>query len=202
MTDPSFWPWFVGGAVLAAVPILNWAIVRRTLAVSGRFTGLVDRIRLGPTEDTDMTEADMVAALQAMTEEAFGPDAIDSDLADPTAASDAKPRPRQDSYTHVLFLLALVVGGFLATLMTGDPAITMGLDSKLFAKTFGEDPAIQALVLAGGGVLVGFGTRMSGGCTSGHGLCGLSRFQPGSALSTASFFGAGIATSFILQVMW
>jgi uncharacterized membrane protein YedE/YeeE len=42
---------------------------------------------------------------------------------------------------------------------------------------------------------------MAGGCTSGHGLCGVSRFQPGSLLTTAAFFGAAVALSFALEAV-
>jgi hypothetical protein len=45
-----------------------------------------------------------------------------------------------------------------------------------------------------GGLLVGFGTRLGSGCTSGHGVCGMSRFSPRSLIATASFMSAGIAT--------
>jgi hypothetical protein len=53
-------------------------------------------------------------------------------------------------------------------------------------------------MLLAGGALVGFGTRMAGGCTSGHGMCGVSRFQKGSLLATAAFFGTGVVTSLLL----
>ncbi|MFB9885884.1 YeeE/YedE family protein [Balneatrix alpica] len=53
------------------------------------------------------------------------------------------------------------------------------------------------LILAG--LLVGFGSRLGSGCTSGHGVCGLSRLSPRSLLATLSFMGAGFATVFILR---
>ncbi|MEM8824820.1 MAG: YeeE/YedE family protein [Pseudomonadota bacterium] len=48
--------------------------------------------------------------------------------------------------------------------------------------------------LIGAGLLVGIGTRLGAGCTSGHGVCGLSRFSPRSAAATATFIAAGILT--------
>ena len=48
--------------------------------------------------------------------------------------------------------------------------------------------------LVAGGLLVGFGTRMGSGCTSGHGVCGMSRLSRRSLIATASFMAAGIAT--------
>jgi uncharacterized protein len=49
-------------------------------------------------------------------------------------------------------------------------------------------------VLIGSGLLVGIGTRLSGGCTSGHGVCGISRFSPRSLVATAVFITAGAIT--------
>ncbi|PHQ63762.1 MAG: hypothetical protein COC10_04455 [Sphingobium sp.] len=45
-----------------------------------------------------------------------------------------------------------------------------------------------------GGLIVGFGTRLGSGCTSGHGVCGLARFSPRSVVATATFMATGIAT--------
>jgi uncharacterized membrane protein YedE/YeeE len=49
-----------------------------------------------------------------------------------------------------------------------------------------------------GGLLIGFGTRLAGGCTSGHGIFGLANFERPSLLSTVSFMAAGIATTQII----
>ena len=61
------------------------------------------------------------------------------------------------------------------------------------------EPEIEAgygtLVLAG--LLVGLGTRYGSGCTSGHGVCGLSRLSPRSLAATAAFMGAGFLTVFV-----
>lgn len=53
------------------------------------------------------------------------------------------------------------------------------------------------MVLAG--LLVGLGTRLGGGCTSGHGVCGIARVSPRSLLATAVFMLFGIATVFVLR---
>lgn len=54
------------------------------------------------------------------------------------------------------------------------------------------DAGTPVLIVAG--LLVGLGTRFAGGCTSGHGVCGLSRLSPRSLVATLSFMGAGFAT--------
>lgn len=59
------------------------------------------------------------------------------------------------------------------------------------------DAGAGALVLAG--LLVGVGTRYGAGCTSGHGVCGLSRLSPRSLAATLSFMGAGFITVYVLR---
>jgi uncharacterized membrane protein YedE/YeeE len=54
-------------------------------------------------------------------------------------------------------------------------------------------------VIALAGVLVGVGTRYGSGCTSGHGVCGLSRLSPRSLVATLSFMGAGFAIVYLLR---
>ncbi|NBS77833.1 MAG: YeeE/YedE family protein, partial [Betaproteobacteria bacterium] len=49
------------------------------------------------------------------------------------------------------------------------------------------------------GLLVGIGTRYASGCTSGHGVCGLSRFSPRSLVATLSFMGAGFAMVYVIR---
>ena len=59
------------------------------------------------------------------------------------------------------------------------------------------DTGYGALILAG--LLVGAGTRFGSGCTSGHGVCGLSRLSPRSLVATATFMVAGFATAFVIR---
>jgi hypothetical protein len=62
-------------------------------------------------------------------------------------------------------------------------------------------PRIDAseLMVVVAGLLVGIGTRYASGCTSGHGVCGLSRLSPRSLVATASFMGAGFATVYVMR---
>jgi uncharacterized protein len=59
------------------------------------------------------------------------------------------------------------------------------------------DASYGALIVAG--LLVGAGTRYGSGCTSGHGVCGLSRLSPRSLVATATFMAAGFVTVFVLR---
>jgi uncharacterized membrane protein YedE/YeeE len=77
------------------------------------------------------------------------------------------------------------------------------LGPLVFLVFFGTLPAVtitSALpVLIVGGLLVGFGTRMAGGCTSGHGVCGLGRLSVRSLAAVVTFFGVAIVTVFVMQ---
>jgi uncharacterized protein len=59
------------------------------------------------------------------------------------------------------------------------------------------EAGLPLLVLAG--LIVGFGTRLGAGCTSGHGVCGLSRLSPRSLVATLAFMGTGFATVFVVR---
>ncbi len=54
-------------------------------------------------------------------------------------------------------------------------------------------------LLAAGGLLVGYGTSLGRGCTSGHGVCGLARFSPRSLAATLTFLAMGILTVFVMR---
>ena len=100
-----------------------------------------------------------------------------------------------------------VLGGLLGA-AAGDRrwrlAFVLGLvGAPLVHGLFSALPALQidasygALVLAG--LLVGFGASYGSGCTSGHGVCGLSRFSPRSLLATLAFMTAGFATVYVIR---
>jgi uncharacterized protein len=77
------------------------------------------------------------------------------------------------------------------------------LAPPLYAALGGALPAVTvtpstALLLVGG-VVVGVGTRLSGGCTSGHGVCGMARLSPRSLVATIAFMAAGAATVFVAR---
>ena len=84
--------------------------------------------------------------------------------------------------------------GFLVGLSLGALAIRYGTE---------WEPAVFASwpVLVVAGLLVGFGTRMGSGCTSGHGVCGVSRLSQRSIVATAAFMAAGIVTVFVMNTL-
>lgn len=193
----SLWPGWLGGVALATVMIVHWFGVGRMMAVSGRVTAIVDRLRHGREDDQEdggeMTQEELLAAIRAETTARFGADAITA----PTAMEPVEEkRAPQPFLAHPLLFVAMAAGGLLASAARGTP--TLMLRGEGFTNLVGGSQALASAVLLFGGVLVGFGTRMAGGCTSGHGLCGVSRGQRGSLLATCAFFGAGVVTSFAL----
>jgi len=103
-----------------------------------------------------------------------------------------------------------ILGGLLAPRM-GDIGwrfaflLGMGAAPMVFAAVMPPEllPAVRIdasePVIALAGVLVGLGTRYGSGCTSGHGVCGLSRLSPRSLVATLSFMAAGFATVFLVR---
>jgi uncharacterized membrane protein YedE/YeeE len=71
---------------------------------------------------------------------------------------------------------------------------------QLLAPGFNVPRQNYPLLLLGlGGFLIGFGTRMSGGCTSGHGICGLATLSIRSLIATLTFMAAGMITVYIIR---
>ena|SRR5690349_18899821 len=78
--------------------------------------------------------------------------------------------------------------------LVGAPAVFLCFRSLPGAVIDASGPA-----LAAAGLLVGLGTRYGSGCTSGHGVCGLSRLSPRSLVATVAFMIAGFVTVFVLR---
>jgi uncharacterized membrane protein YedE/YeeE len=205
----SYWPWWLGGSALGFITVAFWMAMKTTLGVSSSY----DRI-VGWREDKDLAKAAAVmqetptgaleSAMMAATMEQFGDDIPDDLFVDDGGGVAAASMPSSSTPirvpwpAHVTFLVATAVGGFLAAFATGSFEIQMTL-GKTFERFFGNGIMMWAILLVGG-FLIGFGTRMGGGCTSGHGLSGCSRLQPGSLLGTAAFFGTAIAVSLAMEM--
>jgi uncharacterized membrane protein YedE/YeeE len=89
--------------------------------------------------------------------------------------------------SNTLFLIGLVVGPLIIY------NIVLPNNPIAFEITH------SYLLIIPGGFLVGFGTRLGGGCTSGHGICGIGRLSVNSMVATATFVAIGVSTVFTLQ---
>ena len=86
----------------------------------------------------------------------------------------------------LLFTLSLIGGAALVALFGGGVAQT-------FPGHWGY--------LVAGGLVVGFGTRLGSGCTSGHGVCGMSRLSKRSIVATLTFMATGMVTVFVMRLL-
>ena len=93
-----------------------------------------------------------------------------------------------DALSRLAFLGGLVAGGVVLFLTT----------PEVFAVEIVRSPA--AVVVAG--LLVGAGTRLGSGCTSGHGVCGLSRLSTRSLVATVTFMGAGVVCAAVITQLF
>jgi len=91
------------------------------------------------------------------------------------------------------FLLGLVLGGALSAALGAGWTPTWSVGRLDAALGLGRVGTLAWMFV--GGLFIGFGTRMANGCTSGHGIFGLSNFELPSLVATASFMGAGILTT-------
>ena len=88
---------------------------------------------------------------------------------------------------NLLFLIGLILGPLIYSYFTNQK-IEILITNSLF-------------LLIGGGALVGFGTRIGGGCTSGHGISGIGRFSLRSIIATITFIIVGILTVLIKNIL-
>ena len=91
------------------------------------------------------------------------------------------------------FLAGLVLGGFLSAATSGGFAPFW--DAGMLDARFAFSPAAKLAWMFAGGLLIGFGTRLAGGCTSGHGIFGVSNLERASLESTLCYFAAGAVTT-------
>ncbi|MET3114931.1 putative membrane protein YedE/YeeE [Pedobacter sp. CG_S7] len=118
---------------------------------------------------------------------------------------------------NLLFLVGAIIGGFISsTLLKSDQPLQLSTATiadlkelgiffdgninpgQIFGWEFMSTPK-GLLVLLGGGVLVGFGSRYAGGCTSGHAISGLSNLQMPSLIAVVGFFIGGLAMTHLIM---
>ena len=95
------------------------------------------------------------------------------------------PKPADDRTWRIAFILGLLLAPTLLAIFTGDNRIGV--------------PTVGPMVLVAAGLLVGIGTALGNGCTSGHGICGISRLSMRSLAATATFVATAMLTVFIVR---
>lgn len=91
----------------------------------------------------------------------------------------------KELFSRGFFLIGIMIGAYLC--------------DKIKPDLYQPRESFSLLLLAFGGILVGFGTRMGNGCTSGHAVCGIARFSVRSTVATLIFMTSGFVTVFVIR---
>ena len=178
-------------------------LVGRRFGVSSAWERVVHWKVERETERSDQTLTaapdDFQAALMAATQSQFGASGggvAVSSPPDQAVESTPPPQTRLPMTANATSLVTILLGAFGAALINGRFKIA-GDMGPAFADIVVDGPLLWPNLFVGG-VLVGIGTRMAGGCSSGHGMSGCSRLQPVSLVATSVFFGTAVAVSSLL----
>ncbi|MBN1901302.1 YeeE/YedE family protein [Candidatus Sumerlaeota bacterium] len=95
-----------------------------------------------------------------------------------------------------MLVLGVVIGAFLSSLLSGE--FSLHFNPAKWEETFGSGIPLRFMVALIGGVLLGFGSRWAGGCTSGHGITGTMQLAVSSWIASICFFIGGIVTAVII----
>jgi uncharacterized protein len=96
-----------------------------------------------------------------------------------------------------MLVLGVVIGSFLSAIISGDLQVNAWVPS-LWESAFGNSEVLRVIVALFGGIILGFGARFAGGCTSGHGISGTLQLAVSSWISAIFFFVGGIMAAYII----
>jgi uncharacterized membrane protein YedE/YeeE len=174
----SFWPWYVTGPLIGLYVPIMYLLINRHFGISSTFRDI--------------------------------------------CAAALRPRAAYFQYDwkanrwRLVFVTGIVIGGFLAGPTLRTPAVTQisertlsallllgvkDFTSLVPADLFSWSSLLTLrgmLLIAGGGFLVGFGTRYAEGCTSGHSIHGIATFQKASVVATICFFIGGLLSTYFI----
>lgn len=216
----TYWPWWAGAIGLASVTVGHYVYFRNSFGVSGSLERILNWNREREVERADALLADFdfdaalaefstaelasVATQQSLTEtintRTINTPAINTPA--PYAPTSQKSAQRQPAPTtspvaaQAVFIAFVFLGGLFASLTSGNFKLRNNMGDA-YAAIVTDDWKMWPMLLIGG-ICVGFGTRLCGGCSSGHGLNGCSRLHPISLLATSVFFGTAVVVSTVL----
>jgi uncharacterized protein len=203
----AYWPWWAGAVGLALVTVGYARATGRFLGVSGAWDRVLHWREERELEQLDAQFADdreLEAALAAATAEEFGGgsavgrhEQLDDDAPPVTSAAGSHRSGPVPLLMQAALLVSVFAGGLVAAVVSGRFQVRADM-GEAFGRIVTDNPITMVVVLFAGGVLVGFGTRLAGGCSSGHGLSGCGRLRPVSLVATAVFFGTASLVSFLL----
>ncbi len=202
MTD--YLPWWLGAIGLSSVSILYFLLIGRLLGVSGSWAKVVfwrEQQQLHEENKTlhSQSAETINSSLMAETLAEFGESALAEidDLETPHLIKQPVIEKESRWTSHLTFLVSIFIGSLLVSIFTGHFQVRLNL-SNIHSQIFGDLWEVW-VALFFGGAMVGFGTQMAGGCTSGHGLSGSARMIPASLLSTVIFILSAILLSLLMK---
>jgi uncharacterized protein len=99
---------------------------------------------------------------------------------------------------RMFYFLGIPIGGLIGVLLKEDGFVRRsGYDALRNELSLGT----TALIVLVGAVVMGYGARMAGGCTSGHGICGTAQRSPASWMATCTFMGAAVVTTLVIRIV-
>ena len=180
------WGWKASGVALA-ISFLIAVVFVKPIGVSTQFV-ILDGIIWNIFSDELVTEDTAASSGYAST----------NAYLNKSGGKYAKNVANPMNYSFI-FVLAMLVGGFLASRLQATPTDKKELTApEVWRTRFGDSPIKRYLVSFIGGVLVLLGSRLAGGCTSGHGISGTMQLAVSSWVAAMCFFAGGIATAFLL----
>ncbi|MCX5317240.1 YeeE/YedE family protein [Streptomyces sp. NBC_00154] len=211
----TYWPWWAGAIGLALITIAYTLATDRSFGVSSAWDRVLhwrSERHLERLEEEFTDEQALVDALAAATAEHFGT-GPGAPTPQQVPYGETQPRPDVEAtggesppvtslrqvpvVTQAALLVSTFLGGCIAAVTSGRFQLRFDMGPG-FRNLVTANPTAMIALLFVGGVLVGFGTRLAGGCSSGHGLNGCGRLRPVSIVATAVFFGTAVGVSFLL----
>lgn len=118
----------------------------------------------------------------------------------------AKQRPYYEKIKLMInwqwmLVIGVVIGSFISAILSGDFQVGVWVPS-LWSSAFGDSAVLRVLVAVIGGIILGFGARFAGGCTSGHGISGTLQLAVSSWISAIFFFVGGIIAAHIIYFVF
>ncbi len=201
----NYWPWWAGALALAFVTINFTLTTDRSFGVSSAWDRVLHWRRernLDRQQEEVVDERVLVHALATATAQQFGtpgvaPESPTAEVQPSTQAVRQSTPRRSPLVTQAALLLSIFIGGLIAAVTAGRFELRLDMGAA-FSQIVTDNPTAMIGTLFVGGVLVGFGTRLAGGCSSGHGLHGCGRLYPVSLVATAVFFGTAVVVSLLL----
>lgn len=180
----EYWDWWYGGLLLAIPPILFDC---EKFGISGYLEKILRR-----SETIDIGESTAFSKSAELVEASLKGNALDPKLIEQTVIAG-----KRNWFGACALIGGLTLGGLIDAIIGGQFEISNQI-APIHTTLF-DDVFVRTITLFIGGLFVGWGTRLSGGCSSGHGMSGISKLNPNSFIATGIFMIAAILTTLLMR---